>query len=148
MRFLRRSPKRIASLIPVRADLARGDLRALYLGWLLCVQSGELGDGEMEPPVPPGLAQLDGALESFADFLRIDRDLVDAAATASAPLGRLEPEPAEVREWIAMLPVAEKDELLARLMAGDPGSLASELVQRMRREREGDPGGGETAARR
>ena len=130
--------EQLASLIPVRSDLARGDLRALYLGWLLCAQSGELGEDDMEPPVPAGLSQLDGALESFADFLRIDRDLIDAAAATSAPLGRLEPEPAELREWIATLPLAEKDELLARVMVGDPGSLASELIQRLRREQAGD----------
>jgi hypothetical protein len=32
----------LSSLISVRAELARGDLRSLYLGWLLCAQSGEL----------------------------------------------------------------------------------------------------------
>ncbi len=32
------------SLVPVRAELASGDLRALYLGWLLCVQNGFVGD--------------------------------------------------------------------------------------------------------
>ena len=55
----------LASLIPLRSDLARGDLRVLYLGWLLCAQSGELGDDDVEPPVPAGLAQLDGALETL-----------------------------------------------------------------------------------
>src|SRR5258708_9396484 len=30
----------LSSLISVRAELARGDLRALYLAWLLCAQSG------------------------------------------------------------------------------------------------------------
>ena len=33
----------LSSLISVRAELGRGDLRALYLGWLLCAQSGDLG---------------------------------------------------------------------------------------------------------
>lgn len=42
----------LASIIRVRADMAAGDLRALYLGWLLCVQAGELADDDVEPPMP------------------------------------------------------------------------------------------------
>ena len=34
----------LASLVPLRAELARGDLRALYPGWLARVQEGELDD--------------------------------------------------------------------------------------------------------
>jgi aminoglycoside phosphotransferase (APT) family kinase protein len=35
--------------------LAAGDLRLLYLAWLLALQPGEVADEETEPPVPPGL---------------------------------------------------------------------------------------------
>ncbi len=66
----------LSSLISVRAELARGDLRALYLGWLLRAQAGELDDGDPEPPVPPGLGQLSASLKSLAEFLRIDGDLL------------------------------------------------------------------------
>jgi hypothetical protein len=125
----------LSSLISVRSELARGDLRALYLGWLLCVQNGELGDDEIEPDVPAGLGQLSASLSGFADFLRIDTDLIDAAAAASPPLIEIEPRPQEIREWLAKLPVAHKDDLLAQLMAGNTAGLGSELVQRMRRER-------------
>src|SRR5215831_11617066 len=45
----------LSSLISVRSELARGDLRALYLGWLLCAQNGELDDDEIEPAAPAGL---------------------------------------------------------------------------------------------
>ena len=78
----------LAPLISVRAELARGDRRALYLGWLLCAQSGDLDDEEVEPPVPAGLAQLSASLESLVEFLRLDTDLIQVAATASAPLGQ------------------------------------------------------------
>src|SRR5712691_5808070 len=138
----------LSSLISVRSELARGDLRALYLGWLLCAQSGDLQDNEIEPPVPAGLAQLSASLEGLVEFLRIDTDLLDAAATASPPLVSLEPQPAEVREWVAKLPAAEKDDLLTRCMTSNDGSLATELVQRMRRAREGDRGAGQAADRR
>jgi hypothetical protein len=127
--------EQLSSLISVRSELARGDLRALYLGWLLCAQNGELDDDEIEPPVPAGLAQLSASLIRFAEFLRIDADLIDAAAAASPALAEMEPKPAEVHDWLASLPIAEKDDLLARLMVGNDGALGNELVQRMRRER-------------
>jgi hypothetical protein len=66
----------LASIISVRAELARGDHRALYLGWLLNAQSGDLDDDEIEPPVPAGLHQLSASIESLADFLRIDTNLL------------------------------------------------------------------------
>ncbi len=138
----------LSSLISVRSELARGDLRVLYLGWLLCAQSGDLDDDEIEPRVPTGLAQLSASLESLVEFLRINTDLMGAAATVSPSLVRMEPEPAEIQEWLAKLPVAEKDDLLTRLIAGNDGALANELVQRMRREREGDQGAGEAVPKR
>src|SRR5438270_673282 len=39
----------LASLLPLRADLAGGDLRCLYLGWLRCAQTEELDDDAVEP---------------------------------------------------------------------------------------------------
>jgi hypothetical protein len=73
----------LASLIPLRTDIAAGDYRALYLGWLLCVQEGELGSGAPEPPVPPGLENPNGPLAALTDFLRIDLDLITAAIERS-----------------------------------------------------------------
>jgi hypothetical protein len=129
----------LSSLISVRAELGRGDLRALYLGWLLCAQSGDLDDDDLEPPVPAGLAKLSASLESFAEFLRVDFDLIGVAATESPPLADAEPKPSDIRTWLAKMPPGEKDELLARMIAGDT-ALAAELVQRMRREHGGAAG--------
>lgn len=46
---------RLASIALVRSELAAGDLRLVYLSWLLSVQAEEVGDKEVEPPLPPGL---------------------------------------------------------------------------------------------
>ena len=73
----------LASLISVRSELARGDLRALYLGWLLCAQHGELDPDSPTPPVPAGLTKLSASLTSLVEFLRIDRALVRASAKAA-----------------------------------------------------------------
>jgi hypothetical protein len=88
-------------LLDARSELAAGDLRLLYLGWLLKIQLSGLddedadfeggGDGladEVEPPVPAGLRQLSDSLASTAKFLRIDDDLIAVAAKASRPLVR------------------------------------------------------------
>jgi hypothetical protein len=41
----------MGSLISLRSDLLRGDLRCLYLGWLLCIQNEEFSGDALEPPV-------------------------------------------------------------------------------------------------
>lgn len=137
----------LASLVPVRAELARGDLRALYLGWLLQVQAGELDDDATEPPVPPGLGELSVSLESLAEFLRIDGDLLHVAAEASPSMEECRIDRREVRSWVGGLPDGEKDDFLADLVAdGDP-ALIAELIQRYLKDRSADRGNPATARR-
>jgi hypothetical protein len=76
----------MASLMPLRSDLLRGDLRCLYLGWLRSAQDGGLDEDEMEPRVPADLQQLSGSLDALIEFLEINEDLVEVAARASKPL--------------------------------------------------------------
>lgn len=142
------SEGQLAPLIGVRAELARGDHRALYLGWLLCAQGGDLDDEEVEPPVPAGLTQLSASLESLVEFLRVDMNLLQVAATASSPLADSEPKPAEIRQWLARLPVAEKDDLLVRLLAENDGLLVHELLQQVRREGAAEQGTARAATER
>jgi hypothetical protein len=124
----------LASIIPVRAELAWGDLRALYLGWLLAAQNGEFADDEVEPEVPPGLGQLNASLENLADFLGIDNDLLEAASRTSQPLQEPGFNRNEVRAWVSRLPAAEKDEMLTRLIVDSDRVMITELVQRLRKE--------------
>ena len=42
----------LAAMVQARSELAAGDLRLLYLGWLLAVQSDDVDDVDDEPPVP------------------------------------------------------------------------------------------------
>ncbi|WP_280214794.1 hypothetical protein [Nocardia cyriacigeorgica] len=84
----------LSAIIGVRAELAAGDLRPLYLAGLAACGAWEReedlfdrdADNDLEPPVPPGLGSLTASQRALADFLRIDADLLAVAAQASAPL--------------------------------------------------------------
>ena len=130
----------LASIIPVRASLASGDLRLLYLGWLRCAQSEELDDDEPEPPVPAGLATLDAPLTAVAEFLCIDPDLITAAAAGSARAA-VDPTPAHLRTWITGLPTPDKEAILADLITGSDTHLRSRLLRRYHDEHPTDASG-------
>lgn len=74
----------LSALIPLRAEIARGDYRALYLAWLGHVQNRATESGTIGPPVPTGFGKLTAAQKAFADFLRIDADLIAVASTHSS----------------------------------------------------------------
>ena len=134
---------RIAPLAPLRDDILRGDLRALYLAWLNSASrygGGEYDDevddddeeedgqdGLIEPLVPPGLGQLSAPLQAFADFFEIDQDLIVAAAQNSPPL-KTTSEPLE--QWVPLLPETERTMFLVRAARGQP--IAPELLRRLR----------------
>ena len=61
----------MASLMPLRSDLLRGDYRCLYFGWLRSAQDGGLDEDKLEPPVPAGLEELSGPLHALIEFLEI-----------------------------------------------------------------------------
>jgi hypothetical protein len=160
-------------LVPLRADLAQGDLRALYLAWLFGVQEDfgfgdvaddggdagdDVGDDEdalfadeddtadyesdfepaelegsaLEPPVPPGLRELTEPLKALVEFLRVDQDLVAVAAERSPGMMLARPSSAELDRWLQTMPVAAKDAVILRLLAGEGTSLRLELLRRYR----------------
>ncbi len=137
----------LSSMISVRGELARGDLRALYLGWLLRVQAGELEGSNVEPPVPPGLRELSPSLERLAEFLRIGGDLLHAAASTSRPLGDAVPHRAEVGAWVGRLATEERDEIITNLIVDADTTLIAELVQRYLKEKPTPEDTGSTARR-
>jgi hypothetical protein len=123
----------LASLLPVRAELALGDLRPLYVGWLLGVQRGEVDDDALEPPVPPGLRESSASLVGLIDFLGVDLDLLAASAQASPPTRTASVGEPDVRAFLATLSVEEKDAWLAQMVRGEGNAAAVEL-QRLFRE--------------
>ena len=55
---------------------------------------------------------LSASLESLAEFLRIDEDLLHVAAKASQPFGEIGFRRNEVRDWVERLAVTEKDDFI------------------------------------
>ena len=117
----------LSALIPIRTQLSGGDLRALYIAWLLSAQTGELDDEVLEPTVPPGLGELDGSLERLVDFLRLDPHLLEVAAATSPPLHVQALTPDAIRTWIAGQPTADKDAWLEHFIAANDPALTTEL---------------------
>ena len=124
----------LAGLIPLRAELLAGDLRALYIAWLSGVVAGEVGEEEVEPPVPPGLGKLSATLTQLADFLRVDTDLIEVAAAASIGPAVSVPGAEQMAPWIAALSDDQKNQFLLRLMEGETVALTGELLRRFREE--------------
>ena len=123
----------MGSLVSLRSDLLRGDLRCLYLGWLHSVESHEFCEDALEPPVPAGLRELSAPLDSLIEFLGIDGDLVEVAASASAPL-KAGPSRKELATWVRGLPANEKDDLLINFLSEPSERRRLELLQRFQRE--------------
>jgi hypothetical protein len=115
----------MARLLPLRDELLRGDLRALYLGWLAGVCYQEVADDAVEPPPPRGLSRLTGAQQSLVAFLDIDEDLVTAAGAADAQA--FDAGDADVADvihgaaqdaWLAQWPADERTAVLKLLLDG------------------------------
>jgi hypothetical protein len=132
----------LAAIVGVRAELAAGDLRPLYLAWLAAYGTWERDEdafdyddeGELEPLVPAGLGALTAPQRALADFLRLDADLLKIAAQASPALAERKEDHGELARWIQDLPASDKDKLLHRVARGHGAMVQMELRRRFRGE--------------
>src|SRR5260370_37703401 len=97
------------------------------------VECPEFSEDALEPPVPAGLQELSAPLESLIEFLGIDEDLVEVAASASASL-KAGPSRKELATWIRGLPANEKDDPLINFLSESSERCRLELLQRFQRE--------------
>ncbi|MCB1824500.1 MAG: hypothetical protein KDJ54_07960 [Candidatus Competibacteraceae bacterium] len=107
----------MARLTPLRDELSRGDQRGLYLGWLAAVETGEVEDDQLEPPVPAGMKQPTSAQRALVKFLGIGLDLLSGATLASADVTEDAPGPEEMEAWLDTVPADETRDLLRLLLA-------------------------------
>jgi hypothetical protein len=117
----------LASLLPLREALMDGDLRGLYLAWLLAVQTGAVDEEDAGPAVPSGLGDLTAPLRALVEFLQIDESLVEAAASASADKVPALPPEDETAAMVAALSGVDKDRWLTRLLREHNPHLGREL---------------------
>lgn len=117
----------LATLVSLRADLRNGDLRSLYLGWLLGVQNGAVAEDRLEPPVPADLMDLTGPLEALVEFLRLDGGLVAAAAQQSGTQRKAKLGKRAIATWVRGLSAKNKDQLLVRMCTEDAQAIAGEM---------------------
>jgi hypothetical protein len=138
----------LSAIVGVRAELAAGDLRPLYLAWLAAYGAWERDEDafdyaeqdELEPPVPPGLGALTAPQQAMAGFLRLDPDLLAVAAEASPALTAVQDDPRELAAWLAELPQREKDKLLLRVVQGREAHVRMELLRRFRGKPQAEAG--------
>lgn len=126
----------LAALTPLRAAVMSGDLRFFYLLWLMQVGFEDFIPDDVLEPLP-GIAPLDGALSTWAEFLEIDPDLLAAAAERGTPIQ--EPDGAAVDAFLQSLPEGEKLAILRSVYAGDTAQLAADLQRRCRAASGGGP---------
>jgi hypothetical protein len=121
----------LSAIVGVRAELAAGDLRPLYLAWLAAYGTWERDedafDYDEEPAsnhrFPQAWPPSPHHRRALADFLRLDTDLLTIAAQASPPLAETKDDPRKLAKWIRDLPIGDKDTLLYRVAQGQgPGS--------------------------
>lgn len=134
----------LAALAPLRAELMRGDLRVAYLAWLLAVQMGDVGEKEVEPPTPPGLSELTAAQAAMVEFLRIDEDLIAAAAAESDDASDERP---ALRKWALALTPRTKDEWILHAIEDPDLALGGELLRAFRAEGKPTAGAGRRTVR-
>jgi hypothetical protein len=141
----------LSAFVGARSELAAGDLRPLYLAWLSGLATWEGDDGEfedaddfedddeyedvVEPPVPAGLGSLTASQRALADFLRVDGDLLEAAAEASPALPDVKAaDPHALAAHIAGIPPSEKDRLLGLVAADQAMRARMELLRGFRQQ--------------
>ena len=124
----------LSPLISLRSDLIHEDYRCLYLAWLYCIQMEEIEEDEFEPPVPPGLKNLNASLENFVDFMRIDKDLIAVSAADSVSKNKTPTDDKKLKSWIKNLPSNKKDEIIFRLINENDPHLGNELQQKFQNE--------------
>ncbi len=119
----------LAALAPLRAEVLAGDLRLFYLLWLTAVEAEVFEADWLEPMA--GIGPMSASLDAFAEFVGIDRDLVQAAAERSTVAMASAMSAEAVEAIISAMTDAAKTTLLSRLVGGDP-HVATELRAEVR----------------
>ena len=119
----------LAALSPLRKSLIEGDQSLFFLLWLVQVERGWIREDAIEPL--PGVAMISEPLRTLADFLKLDRHLLEAAIQ-SQPSDSGKATAKDIDGFLRSLPENEKLNLLAHLYVGDDPHLSAGLRRRHR----------------
>jgi hypothetical protein len=123
----------LADLARLRQEILQQDYRGLYLAWLKTLTSsgddvGEIDPSELEPPVPPGLAQLSAAQTAFVNTFELPENLLLAAAETSTEPTVISDK--SLQQSIEQLSRQECEAYLLRLLQGE-SNLDVKLKQQL-----------------
>jgi len=123
----------LAGLLPLRAEVSHNDYRLFYLGWLLCIQYGDVSPKSVEPQVPLGLGSLSPALEEFVNFFQLDKALLSAASASAGPQPEICSD--DIEPSVSGLSDGQKFQWLCRIALEDnpkpPGRISSIYPSRL-----------------
>ena len=111
-------------LVPLREMLIRGDLRPLFLAWLVC----SYDEDAIVPPIPAGLDQLTDPLQALAEFYEIPDKLIATAAADDLPTPSLVDTNKLVTQWIAKQKKADLQDIVTEFMSDDPSGVRSRII--------------------
>ena len=98
-------------------------MRPLFLGWLSDLYIGDEDNDAPIPPIPEGLEKLTRTQKRLTQYLRVDGDILAAAAERSTPA---QPPTMSLAQWIRRLPEDQKDSFIEKTISeGDPAAVAS-----------------------
>ncbi|MFH1314754.1 MAG: hypothetical protein ABIJ00_16235 [Candidatus Eisenbacteria bacterium] len=118
----------MARLAPVRDELLRGDMRSLYIGWLVAVTGEMMDEDEMEPISITGLGSLTAAQQALVEFLEVDPDLLAGAGAGSPAAEGEDISQKDLDGWIDALPRDVVTAVLKQLLEGK-GQLAEQSIK-------------------
>lgn len=118
----------LTEITPIRDMLISGDLRPVYLAWLVCGGGFE----DLEPPVPAGLNQLPPAIQVMAEFYELGEDLLAAAADRSASLEEKNNQQSPMEGWIEGRSVTELQQLVTGLLSDESDAVRSDTLALIR----------------
>jgi hypothetical protein len=116
-------------LCGVRAELLSGDLRPLYLASLSVRLDCEHDPDEtLEAPAPAGLDQLTSAQSALAEYLGLDKFVVEAAAMNSDPLPQRSDRKRQYAQWLESQPEKTKNKWLLELLAEERSTVRAKIL--------------------
>lgn len=116
-------------LLPLRDEIAGGDLRPLYLARLaVACDNNHHPEKVPDAPVPAGLDKLTPAQLALAKLYGLSQALMAAAAEGCPSLPRRRDPTKQYAEWLKCQPDATKTAWLGRLMADPRAAVRNEIL--------------------